>query len=397
MTISLATLLIEQTKEAIYETALGIATSIGLPVTTWQAGDPTRSLYHLESEVLSALESLVSGYIRSGFLDYAQELAESEPENPSARIWLKILAEQVFNVEVPEATYATTDVVLTNSGGGRYADIEAGDLTFKSSVTGATYRNTTGGTLESGPGTTLTLTVVADEAGSASSAGSGEIDEMVTTLLGVTCANPIAATGTDEQAPSVTVQQCRDKLDSLSPDGPSGAYSYVARNRDLTGTNAVNRVRVYDDSETGDVLVIIAGPSGAVSGPDRLLVEAAIVRWATPLCITPTVESASNVVIPVTYEIWLYKSVNKTAAEVEEEIEASLQDMFATRPIGGDIIPPATTGALYHSMIESTIRGVYPQAFRVELTSPSGDTAILNGQVPALGTVTATVHLVVDP
>src|SRR5262249_39771218 len=158
--------------------------------------------------------------------------------------------------------------------------------------------NTTGGNLPAKVGVvngTLTITVIADEAGSGSSAGAGEIDTLVTTSLGVTCSNATAAVGTDEQDESVTRQQCPDKLGSLSPNGPVDAYRYVARNSALTGSTAITRVRAYPDSDTGDVLVYLAGPSGAISSADRALAETAIADWATPLCITPTVSSATNV------------------------------------------------------------------------------------------------------
>ncbi len=385
-TLSLASLIVEETKEAIYTRALSIANAIGLPVTSWLEGDPTRSTIHVEAEELSALESLVAGFIRSGFLDFAKGM------------WLKILAKQVFNVDVPEATFATCDVLMTNNGGGLYPDIAAGDLTFKNTTTGKTYHNTTGGTLASGPATTLTVTVVADEAGSDSSAGAGEIDNMVTQLLGVTCANALAGVGIDEQDESTTIAQCRDKLGALSPNGPREAYSFVARSPELSGTNAVTRVRVYSDSSTGDVTVYLAGPGGGVAEADRVLVETAIARYATPLCITATTLAASDVAVPVTYELWVYKRCNKTAAEVEADVEDALEQMFATRAIGGDIIAPATTGKLYQSMIESTIRSVFAtDAFRVSVSLPATDTTLTNGQVATLGTVTATINLVVDP
>ncbi len=387
MTLSLSTLISPATKAQIYTGALAIANAIGLPVSSWQAGDPTRSLFHVESEFLSSLEQIVVNFIASGFLDYA------------TGIWLKILAYQVFGVTVPDATYATCDVVLSNSGGGLYSDIAAGDIILKNTTTGKTYRNTTGGTLASGgsPATTLTITVRADEAGSDSSAGSGEIDVLVTNLLGVTCTNPLSAIGIDEQEEATTRQQCRDMLGALSPNGPKEAYSFVARNSALSGTTAVTRVRTYSDSDTGDVTVYLAGPAGGVLEADRALVEAAILKWSTPLCITPTVYSATNVIVPVTYTLWVYKSCNKTVAEVELAVEAALQGMVAVRPIGGDIIAPATMGRLYLSMIESTIRGVLPQAFRCTLDAPAIDTPIANGQVATLGTITPNVVLVVDP
>jgi hypothetical protein len=386
--LDLESLLTQQTKEEIYETALEVAQGIGLDTTTWQPGDPTRSLYHVEAEFLSVVEDLANNFVRSGFLEHA--LGD----------WLKVVADQVYNVTVPEATFATTDVELTNSGGGLYegADTEAGALIFRNSTTGKTYTNTTGGTLAVGPGTTLTVTVVADEAGTDSNAAVGEIDELVTNLTGVTCTNAAAAVGTDEQDRATTIQQCRDALGMLSPNGAKDAYSYVARNSELTGTTAITDSRVFADSDTGDVTVYLRGAAGAVLEVDRALVEEAILTYATPLCITPTVVSCAAVTVPVTYSLKVYKSANKTVAEIEEEVEEALEALFAARPIGGDIIPPATTGYLYRSLIVSTILGLYgDDAFDVEVTTPSDDTALANDEVPSIGTVTAAITIVRDP
>lgn len=390
MTVSLASLILRMTKDQIYSAALSIASSVGLPVSSWQPGDPTRSLYLLEAEVLDPLEDLVVKFVMSGFLDYA------------TGDWLTVLAKQVYNVDVPTATYAETSVLLTNTGAGVY-DIDPGDLTFKSSLSEKTFHNITGGHLAAGG--TLPLAVTADEAGAASSAGAGEIDTLVTTLLNVTCTNATAAVGLDAQDAATTRQQCRDKLGSLSPNGPKDAYSYVARNSDLTGIKTITRTRVYPDSTTGNVLVYVAGPSGAVAGPDVTAVTNAVVKWSTPLCITPTVVSANAVVVPVTYTLWVYNSVNKTASEIRADVLAALQALFAKRPIGGDIIPPATTGALAFSLVQSTVRGVYKDpvtgdegpVFAASVSSPLGDTALANGDVASLGLVTGTINFVADP
>lgn len=384
MTISLASLILEETRAAIYNYALGIAKSIGLPVTSWQVGDPTRSLYHVLSAKLEALEANVAGYIRSGFLDHSED------------VWLKVNAEQTYGVIVPDPTYAETTVTLTNGSTNLYI-IDAGDLTFASAVTGKTYHNTTGGTLAVGPATTLAVTVVADEAGSGSSAGAAEITRLVTALDGVTCTNATAAVGIDEQDPSVTKQQCKDMQDATSPDGARGAYAYFARNPDYGGTSAITRVRTYGDSTTGNVTVYLAGPSGGSSAADVALAQLAIVTWCLPLCITPTVAAASNVTIAVTYELWLYKSCNKTVAEVRTAVATALGVLFSARPIGGDVVAPATTGKIYQSDILATIVKAIPKGFRASVTVPSGDTALTNGQVAVLGTVTGTIHLEDDP
>jgi hypothetical protein len=384
MTISLASLLLSETRAAIYNYALGIATGIGLPVTSWQVGDPTRSLYHVLSAKLEAFESNVSGYIKSGFLDHA------------TGVWLKVLAEQVYGVAVPPATYAETTVVLTNASTNLYI-IDAGDLTFASSVTGKTYRNTTGGTLAVGPATTLSVTVVADEAGSASSAGAAEITRLVTALDGVTCTNATAAVGIDEQDESVTIQQCKDMQDATSPDGARGAYAYFARNPDYGGTSAITRVRTYGDSTMGVVTIYFAGPSGGSSAADVALAQLAIVTWCLPLCITLVAAAATNVTIAVTYELWLYKSCNKTVAEVRTAVSTALGVLFSARPIGGDVVAPATTGKIYQSDILATIVKAIPEGFRASVSAPSGDTALTAGQVAVLGTVTGTISLEDDP
>lgn len=388
----LSDLLTQATKSALYAKGLEVAAAVGLPVTSWQPGDPTRSLYWFASEILSTLEGVVVNYIASGFLDFAVARAEA---NPDARKWLVLLAEQVYGYTATEATYATCTVTLSNGGGGLYP-IEAGDLTFRSTTTGKTYRNTSGGTLASGPGTTLTIDVVADEPGSASSASAGDITEMVTTLLGVTCANPTAAVGLDAESPNAIASGCKAKLGALSPNGPRSAYEYVATTPALTGTSNVTRARSVGDSATGDVTLYLAGPSGAVAGADVALVQTAIETWATPLCITPTAVSAANKVIAPTYELWLYDTVGMTEAAAHALVQTALQAMVTARPISGDVIPPATSGYVYHSLIEATIASPFPgEVFRVAVTTPAGDTAIAANEVPVLGTVTPTaVHFV---
>ena len=106
MAISLADLMVRQTKASIYAMGLSVAQSLGLPVTSWQPGDPTRSLYHLASEMLAKLEEVVALYVAAGFLDTA------------TGDWLTFLASEVFGVDRVESTFAGTNVTLTNAGGG---------------------------------------------------------------------------------------------------------------------------------------------------------------------------------------------------------------------------------------------------------------------------------------
>lgn len=385
--LALSSLIVAQTKTVLYDFAIDVAeTVLGEDVvTSWQPGDPTRSLYHALAEMLAALEASVVRYVRSGFLEYA------------TGTWLQERAFQSYGVTYIAATYATTDVTITNTGGGE-AVWEAGDLTFLNTSTGATYRNTTGGTLAPGVGQTLTVTVVADVAGSASSAGVGDIDDLVVNVLGVTCSNAAAAVALDVEEDEPLRVRCRNSLGALSPNGPAAAYVYVATTPALSLAANVTRARAYGDSVTGHPLLVLAGPSGAVTSDDRSAVELAIVTYAMPLCITPEVVSASNVSIPVTYSLWIYTSVGKTEAEIEAAIETALHALFVARPVGGDIIAPASTGKIYRAMILAKIQAVYPSyTFQLTVSAPSGDTALANDEVAILGSVTPTITFEAAP
>lgn len=392
--ISLGTLLTAETVQTIYTLGLTIGEALGLPVTSWHPGDPTRSQYWHAAEKLATLDKIAVGYIASGFLDYSAERAEAAGTDSTAYQWLVLLAYESYGYEVDEETYATGTVRLTNGGSYLYEDIEPGDITIKSSVNEQTYHNTSGGTLAAGPATILDLDFEADEPGSDSSASIGDIDTMVTTMLDVTCSNTTAFVGIDSETPASIVTGCRNKLSSFSPNGPPGAYDYVATNAELTGTSNVTRSRTYGDSATGDVTVYLAGPSGLVAGADVTLVEAAIVAWATPLCMTPAVASATNKTINITYELWLYESVGMTEAEVKAAVEAAFVTLFLARPIGGDIKGAVGSGYVYHSMLEAAFKATFGAYFiDVSITVPASDTAVAATEVPVKGTVTATaVH-----
>lgn len=389
--VTLASQLVERSKTQLYEAGLAVATALGLSVTSWAPGDPTRSLYHFLADVVRDLEVNVAGYVASGFLDHA------------TGDWLTLLAKQVYNVDRVEATYASTTVTLTNTSGGLYV-LAAGDVTAQSSTSGKTYRNTSGGTLAASDGitpTTLALDFIADEPGSDSSASATEIDTLVTTLLGVTCSNATGALGLDEEDNASLRDRCRAKLGTLSPNGPADAYSFVVRSSELTGVTDITRARVVGDSATGDVTVYVAGANGPVAGASVTAAQDAVEEWATPLTITPTVSNASGVTVNVIYELWMYASVGETQATIKAAISAALTAMFAARPIGGDIIAPAATGKLYHSLIVSTIKEVYPDhTFRVSVTSPAADTSLTIDAVAVLDHDTSTdavINLEVDP
>lgn len=367
MTIySVAALITVRTFSTILSAGLTVAQGLGVDTTTWRSGDPTRSTYNFLAESLSTSDGMVAEFIKAGFLSSA------------SGDWLKLLAQDQYGVPFTEASFATSTVTIKNNGGGVYP-VNAGGVTFKSTVSGKTYHNVSAAAPLTA-GVQITLDVVADDSGSDSSAGVNEIDSLVTTMLGVDILSSTAAVGIDEQSEDSLKQQCLDSRGALSPNGPADAYAYVSRNPLLTGAQDITRASVEANSGTLAVTIYIAGPSGPVAGASVTAAQAAIEQWATPLCITPTVVNSAADVIPVTATI-----TGVLPSDYLAKINTALGQLFAGLPIGigtgYDIDPTAITSAM---------RVVVPQIGLITPYTPNTLTHVAAGHVPVLGSVTIT-------
>lgn len=386
------------TKDEVETSIYQALAAVGLSTTTWKPGAWARTVISGASICFSAFTTLNAKVARMGFL----ELAEGD--------WLKLKAKYDYDVEADDASFATGVVTLVNSEGGVY-NLDPDDLILLNTTTGKTYRNTAAISL--GALSTLEdVPIQAEEAGSASSAAAGAIDDFVTPLNGVTVTNPVALVGTDEQEDPSIRTECSEKLGSLSPFGPWDAYTYAAKHatRTSNGSNVgVTRVRSKPDG-FGNVTTYVATATGAVTGdvddPDTDLgaVNEAIQRAAAPLAVTANVESATPVTVAVTYQLWIYNSAGLTAAQVAAAVQTSLATFFASEPIGGDVLG-VDPGKVFQSAIAAAIAATRQPAsaaaplpiFRVAVSTPAGDTTLAESEVPVLGTVTATVNLVTPP
>lgn len=367
MTIAVSSLMVAETASRVLSRGLAIASALGLPVTSWRVGDPTRTSFEYLAEILAARESIAVEHVKASWLS----TAEGD--------WLTLLAREVYGVERVSATYAAPSVTLTNSGGGYYP-IEPGDITVRSTATGQTYHNTSGGTLSAG--TTITLDFVADAPGSSSSVAADDIDELVTTLLGVSIVGSGAAVGTDEQLDEPLRAQCRATLGALSPSGPRDAYEYVARAPDLTGTTEVTRATSSEDSVTGDVQLYVAGAAGAVSAGAVSAVADAVEQWTRPLTVTATVASATAV--PVTVAATVRGS--GIPATYADDAEAAVVALLGSVRIGGLLARSAIVSELHRLLVDAGVASP-----SVTLSSPAADVTLGEGEVPTLGSFAATV------
>lgn len=396
---TLADLFSRSTLEEIFDLGIATARKLKLPVDTWQTGDPTRSNYSFVAEYLDSFEYIAIRYVGAAFLGLIRQLAE---QDPAAYPWLVRLAWEEYGYKADEATFASVRMTLTNSKGASYSetDLAAGNITYQSTVSGATYTATSGPEDADGnpapllpvsqaPGNVVYQWVTADEAGSDSSASAGEI-ELLTSIPGVTAENETAAEALDAESPASIEQGARELLGPLSPNGPKDAYNAIAKDKDKTGTTAVTKARTFSDSTTGTVTLLIAGPSGAVASEDVDAVEAAIVRWSTPACITPVVSSAINLVVNVAGTIWLYDDVGYTSDEVAQQAELGLRDFFLARPISGDIIVGDPNGYVFQEGVQQAIKGRFAGYFiNLILSTPATDVAVTQQEVPVFGSLTS--------
>lgn len=366
MTIHVSSLFSALSVDSILDLGLSIARALGLPVDSWRNGDPTKANFNYLAEVLAAREETSAEYIKAGFLSEA------------SGDWLKLLAQDVYGVELEGATYATPTVTVTNTGGGYYEITSEGEISFKSSITEKTYHNTsTGHVLSSGA--TVTIDLIADEAGSDSSVGVDEIDALVTGQLGIEIESSTAATANDEETDDEIKALCTLTLGPLSSNGPPDAYESIALNQEKTGVLDVARAKTIDDSDTGEVTLFIAGASGPVAGASVTAVNNAIETWSTPLCITPTVTNATAHAFAVDATV----EGDDVPADVEDQSEALIVAGLAAWPIsdGSTIVP--------RSWIEGQIQSLVGRA-RVTLNAPVADIVLALGEVPTISAISVT-------
>ena len=387
---SLADLTTPATRDEVQASIYNVLGTLGVNTTAWGSGAVVRTMIVSVSAVLAAFSQLQAQIAASGFLD----LAEGD--------WLTLVARYVYGVERIEATFASGEVTLTNSGGGVYT-LDPDDLVVSNPTTGKAYRNDVGFTL--GASSSITVEISAVEAGASSTSAAGAITVMTTTLLNVTCTNLLVVVGLDAETDAALRLRCREKLGALSPMGPWDAYAYAARNaRRSTGEPCgVTRTRTLKDG-FGNVITVVASASGPVLGTigdtstDLGAVDDAIQTLAAPLAVTATTQSAVTVSQNVAYELWMYNTSGATEATIQAQVSAALTAFFQNQPIGGNLLDPGDlTGTIYLDAIRRAIGGVSPLIFHVLVTTPAADLVLDNTEVGVMGTITGQIIHQVPP
>ena len=371
MTININTLFIAETVDRLVAFGLQVANALDLPTTSWRTGDPEPTLLEFTAEALAARDQQLTDYIMAGWLSSAVARARETGDQR----WLDLLAYEMFGVTVPGAGYATPTVTLHNGGGGNYPRA-VGEITVRNSSTGKTYHNTNA-PAPLNAGATVTYALEADEAGSASGVGVDELDEIVTTMLGVAIDSNTSGFASDAPTPEEVQTLCLATLGALSPNGPPDAYEYVCLSPSLSGQTEVTRAYAYKFSTRGQVQVVVASATGLVSPGSLSQCQDAVEKYATPLCITPTVSSAVAYVVTVTATIH--------GAAIPGDFRARIETVVAAYCASVKI-----AGTVARSAILAAIHKALPEVDVAVLTLPAADIVLGPLEVPTSGVVTVT-------
>lgn len=374
------------------------AIATGLKVTAWIKGSPTRSIYYGVSKSLDRLSIAVGQIADQGF----RSTATGEG--------LTRHVKEVSGIERRGKTYATTTLLITNSAGGNYPWSPNAPLLITSTITKKQYQSQGSGVIEPFA-VAVELPISATEAGSASTALPGEIDEWVSSVDALTIDQPNPAIGDDEQSDD-ELRAAGDARVGFVPTestigagGAAGSYESVARSgpdgkggvlRANGSRISVTRVRI-EPNGSGGAEVIVADADGPITSPDLALVDAAIKVWAMPLGITTSAaanSSAQNIAIE--YEAFVPADSPATDNDIESAAEVAVIAYFSKCRIGGYELSPGSPIFpidRIRRVIGNAIGSLAGQAVTITMITPSADVAASSiYKVPVLsGTPTATI------
>lgn len=334
-----ATLYQAATEAEIFDFAMSVADGVGLPTSTWQVGDPTRTGLQVLAARLALVDQNVIGYYASGFLSSARGA------------WLTLIARELFQVERGAAGYASGIITLKNSTTTKFT-WEANGLTLKNISTGKSYKNSSTVTLLAGA--TLVFNYVAEEAGSGSTSLVDSI-ALQSTIKGVEVVTSSAAVGVDEQSDASLRAVCVGKVSGFSPNGAYQAYEAVATTPMLTGVSSCRKAQCVSGTiGTGTAVVYLGNQSALLTETDRVAVELALIKYATPCGFSAQAKHATLRALSVSGLIRIYP-IGVTKEATRERAALKIQSLITDVPIGGGSGPGFTDGNVENLLINERV------------------------------------------
>lgn len=401
--MQLSDLIAEETTESVEIRIYVLCDSLGLPTTSWADDGAIAILIRAIATIYAVVyNTLILSAIRGGFLDYA------------LGGWLTLLARNCFNTERNPATFATGLITFFNSSPGNYV-INAGDtLTVRNPATNATYK-ADGPLVIPASGSIVGVPIRADAPGTGSNSAATTISILVDSLPGVTCSNPAAVLGQDEELDEALRARARLAVAATSPAGAPDAYRYVATTLVFRtdGTRVdVTKVSVLEDEADGSVDVYYGSPTGPTADLARVneVMELGSLDpdhpcgAVVPAGVDYNGFSAVSVTINITANVFARASSGFSALAIQAAIEADLEAFFPStaNAIGGFVYDPPNPGVLARDELIAIVSQVAPggsnvrPVLKVDTVTflPATDTVLTAAQLPTLGVPTITVTLV---
>lgn len=355
---------------------------LGVDTSQWIEGYYMHAFVRGASIMLAGMSQLVSYIGRGQFLD----TADTEG--------LRLKAHYDYGVDYNPASFAQGTVRLENTGAGAYT-FAADELVLSSTVTRKNYRVSDAFTLDAGA--TLTLPVLALEAGTASNVPPSTTDTEwvpVTPLSpDVVITNPASIAGTDDESNEALKRRSRQSVALLSPANPHGAYeAAVFGSKRLDGTPiGVTRAVALPDGY-GRIDVYVAGSAGPIADADDIArLNDIVQKQVEPLSVRAVVSSAVQVTIPVTATV--YHNAFLTSTELTSKLQAALLALAARQKIGGERtgVMDGSNGSIYRDQIIVALGSADPSIYHVVVTSPADVTSIPPNAFPVFEPVSLTV------
>jgi hypothetical protein len=412
--LSVSDLLLVTTPDDALNLELAIAATLGLPTTAWQPLSPEMTIFGVNAQIIASYSATINLIAQGGFPTSAATIPGTGASSDGAGFlltWMDLCSVAYYNVSRVPASFATGNVPVNNTSAAPYT-YAVGQLHFQNPLTGATYTNTSAGTIAAATaGQNIAIQADAGFPGSSGSVSAGNKLVMLTPLSGVT-PQPIAVSlvGTNIETNAALLLRGQAKLGSLSPNGAASAYNYVATSvptpaarpsatfpfnqlvdplgNPITVSSPITRVATQLNPVTGVVGVYIANSSGAPLGPDVSAIAAALQATAVPLSTTATVAAVGTVPLDLFYNVYVRQSTGLSAAQVIANINDAARTFCQTAPIGGwtttapNIIP-------YDELIDVIINA-NPGTVDLQLLNPPGNLPIGTTSVPVPGTTSVT-------
>jgi len=367
----LADLIPSKTAAQLRDAVLARLTALGFPVTSWGDGGVARTLVEGFAWVVADARVALMLVAKGGLLDEAEGA------------WLSLLSKSVFDLERILATFAVGEVTLTEGAGSGPHTITAGQMIVGRNGSGSTparrFVAVTGGTLN--PSGTLNIRVKAEEPGTGFNLAHGDVAFLFTPLPGVTvsaASNWLTATNctpaVDEETDARLRQRCRDRWATLGSGFTRAAVRYWCTSALFSDGSSVGCTRVGFATPPGDgsYVVYVAGATGGLgsTGVTRLQ---AVLEERCPITDDPAVTDATEVPLVVSGAVQFKAGFNTSANQI------ALRDAVAAYVNAKDIgdASGVDLGGIYAAMYGAVPGGVQD----IDLTQPTGDTAVTAGTI----------------